>query len=217
MNKLLILALGCLFISSVLAQEKKNNEAKALSLAELMNVFKNSYSANRGKRSAEEVDMEDIEGDDELSDEDLEELAFRGFYNPTGFFFKPGKRGNPNSMLLMAGKRGNPNSMLLMAGKRGNPNSMLLMPGKRFGNPNSMLLMPAGKRDLLLPRPNGLILGKRNPNSVFLGPLYRRAEEKRETDLDEFFTSRGKKSVLYVPKPESRGYSAKATFSAARG
>ena len=48
--------------------------------------------------------MEDIEGDDELSDEDLEELAFRGFYNPTGFFFKPGKRGNPNSMLLMAGK-----------------------------------------------------------------------------------------------------------------
>jgi len=204
MNKLLILALGCLFISSVLAQEKKNNEAKALSLAELMNVFKNSYSANRGKRSAEEVDMEDIEGDDELSDEDLEELAFRGFYNPTGFFFKPGKRGNPNSMLLMAGKRGN-------------PNSMLLMPGKRFGNPNSMLLMPAGKRDLLLPRPNGLILGKRNPNSVFLGPLYRRAEEKRETDLDEFFTSRGKKSVLYVPKPESRGYSAKATFSAARG
>ena len=49
--------------------------------------------------------MEDIEGDDELSDEDLEELAFRGFYNPTGFFFKPGKRGNPNSMLLMAGKK----------------------------------------------------------------------------------------------------------------
>ena len=48
--------------------------------------------------------MEDIEGDDELSDEDLEELAFRGFYNPTGFFFKPGKRGNPNSMLLMAGQ-----------------------------------------------------------------------------------------------------------------
>ena len=88
---------------------------------------------------------------------------------------------------------------ILNLGKRGNPNSMLLMPGKRFGNPNSMLLMPAGKRDLLLPRPNGLILGKRNPNSVFLGPLYRRAEEKRETDLDEFFTSRGKKSVLYVP------------------
>ena len=48
--------------------------------------------------------MDDFERDDELSDEDLEELAFRGFYNPTGFFFKPGKRGNPNSMLLMAGK-----------------------------------------------------------------------------------------------------------------
>ena len=89
--------------------------------------------------------------------------------------------------------------MYFEIGKRGNPNSMILMPGKRFGNPNSMLLMPSGKRDMLLPRPNGLILGKRNPNSLFLGPLYRRAEEKRETDLDEFFTSRGKKSVLYVP------------------
>ena len=76
---------------------------------------------------------------------------------------------------------------------------MLMMP-KRFGNPNSMLLMPAGKRgDILLPRPNGLILGKRNPNSLLLAPLYRRAQDKRETDLDEFFTSRGKKSVLYVP------------------
>merc|ERR1712107_420544 len=105
---------------------------------------------------------------------------------------------------------------LLMAGKRGNPNSMLLMPGKRY-NPNSMLLMPIGKRDLLLPRPSGLILGKRNPNSLLLAPLYRKVEEKRETDLDEFFTSRGKKSVLFMPKPESRGYSAKATFSAARG
>ena len=87
--------------------------------------------------------MEDMEGDDELSDEDLEELAFRGFYNPTGFFFKPGKRGNPNSMLLMAGRNKittftikNPFSkrinQILELGKRGNPNSMLLMAGTTY-------------------------------------------------------------------------------------
>ena len=93
--------------------------------------------------------------------------------------------------------------MLLMPIKR-NPNSMILMPtqrGKR--NPNSMILMPTGKRDFNLPRPNGLLtMGKRNPNNLLL-PLFQKRggdnNAKRETNLDEFFTSRGKKSFVLMP------------------
>ena len=90
------------------------------------------------------------------------------------------KRSNPNSMIFMP-KRDTiymprPNGMIM--GKRGGPNSMIFMP-KRF-NPNSMILLP--KRS--------------NPNSMIFMP--KRADDvaKRETDLDEFFTSRGKKSWL---------------------
>merc|ERR1712088_612374 len=155
-----------------------------------------SYSANRGKRDiSEEEEFED----DEITEDELDELMGR-YFNPNGFFFQPGKRSNPNSMIFMP-KRSNPNSMIFMPkrdtiymprpngmimGKRGGPNSMIFMP-KRF-NPNSMILLPKRADDV----------------------------SKRETDLDEFFTSRGKKSWL-MPKPVSRGYSAKATFSAARG
>jgi len=210
MVKLLFLTiLGCLLACNALAETKKSeNENRQMSLADMMNEFKNSYSANRGKRDiSEEEEFED----DEITEDELDELMGR-YFNPNGFFFQPGKRSNPNSMIFMP-KRSNPNSMIFMPkrdtiymprpngmimGKRGGPNSMIFMP-KRF-NPNSMILLP--KRS--------------NPNSMIFMP--KRADDvaKRETDLDEFFTSRGKKSWL-MPKPVSRGYSAKATFSAARG
>merc|ERR1712110_731403 len=202
MVKLLFLTiLGCLLVCNALAETKKSeNENRQMSLADMMNEFKNSYSANRGKR--------DISEEEEFEDDEL----MGRYFNPNGFFFQPGKRSNPNSMIFMP-KRSNPNSMIFMPkrdtiymprpngmimGKRGGPNSMIFMP-KRF-NPNSMILLP--KRS--------------NPNSMIFMP--KRADDvaKRETDLDEFFTSRGKKSWL-MPKPVSRGYSAKATFSAARG
>merc|ERR1711936_1119052 len=158
MVKLLFLTiLGCLLACNVSAETKKSeNENRQMSLADMMNEFKNSYSANRGKRDiSEEEEFED----DEITEDELDELMGR-YFNPNGFFFQPGKRSNPNSMIFMP--------------KRSNPNSMIFMP--------------------------------------------KRADDvaKRETDLDEFFTSRGKKSWL-MPKPVSRGYSAKATFSAARG
>merc|ERR1711936_915326 len=158
MVKLLFLTiLGCLLACNVSAETKKSeNENRQMSLADMMNEFKNSYSANRGKRDiSEEEEFED----DETTEDEFDELMGR-YFNPNGFFFQPGKRSNPNSMILMP--------------KRSNPNSMIFMP--------------------------------------------KRADDvsKRETDLDEFFTSRGKKSWL-MPKPVSRGYSAKATFSAARG
>merc|ERR1712226_1302458 len=178
--------LGCLLVCNALAETKKSeNENRQMSLADMMNEFKNSYSANRGKRDI--VEEEEIE-DEELTDDEYDELMGR-YFNPNGFFFQPGKRSNPNSMIFMP--------------KRSNPNSMIFMP----------------KRDTIyMPRPNGMImLPKRpNPNSMIFMP--KRADDvtKRETDLDEFFTSRGKKSWL-MPKPVSRGYSAKATFSAARG
>merc|ERR1712038_1218928 len=198
MVKLLFLTiLGCLLACNVSAETKKSeNENRQMSLADMMNEFKNSYSANRGKRDiSEEEEFED----DEITEDELDELMGR-YFNPNGFFFQPGKRSNPNSMIFMP-KRSNPNSMIFMPkrdtiymprpngmimGKRGGPNSMIFMP-KRF-NPNSMILLPKRADDVA----------------------------KRETDLDEFFTSRGKKSWL-MPKPVSRGYSAKATFSAARG
>ena len=90
------------------------------------------------------------------------------------------KRSNPNSMIFMP-KRDTiymprPNGMIM--GKRGGPNSMIFMP-KRF-NPNSMILLP--KRS--------------NPNSMIFMPKRADDVSKRETDLDEFFTSRGKKSWL---------------------
>merc|ERR1712045_1081118 len=199
MVKLLFLTiLGCLLVCNALAETKKSeNENRQMSLADMMNEFKNSYSANRGKRDI--VEEEEIEDDDEVTEEEFNELMGR-YFNPNGFFFQPGKRSNPNSMIFMP-KRSNPNSMIFMPkrdtiymprpngmimGKRGGPNSMIFMP-KRF-NPNSMIFMPKRADDVA----------------------------KRETDLDEFFTSRGKKSWL-MPKPVSRGYSAKATFSAARG
>merc|ERR1711884_624345 len=158
MVKLLFLTiLGCLLACNVSAETKKSeNENRQMSLADMMNEFKNSYSANRGKRDiSEEEEFED----DEITEDELDELMGR-YFNPNGFFFQPGKRSNPNSMIFMP--------------KRSNPNSMIFMP--------------------------------------------KRADDvaKRETDLDEFFTSRGKKSWL-MPKPVARGYSAKATFSAARG
>merc|ERR1711878_100837 len=158
MVKLLFLTiLGCLLACNVSAETKKSeNENRQMSLADMMNEFKNSYSANRGERDiSEEEEFED----DEITEDELDELMGR-YFNPNGFFFQPGKRSNPNSMIFMP--------------KRSNPNSMIFMP--------------------------------------------KRADDvaKRETDLDEFFTSRGKKSWL-MPKPVSRGYSAKATFSAARG
>merc|ERR1712156_1009171 len=190
MVKLLFLTiLGCLLACNVSAETKKSeNENRQMSLADMMNEFKNSYSANRGKRDISEEE-----------EDELDELMGR-YFNPNGFFFQPGKRSNPNSMIFMP-KRDTiymprPNGMIM--GKRGGPNSMIFMP-KRF-NPNSMILLP--KRS--------------NPNSMIFMP--KRADDvaKRETDLDEFFTSRGKKSWL-MPKPVSRGYSAKATFSAARG
>merc|ERR1712073_134162 len=198
MVKLLFLTwVGCLLACNVSAETKKSeNENRQMSLADMMNEFKNSYSANRGKRDiSEEEEFED----DEITEGELDELMGR-YFNPNGFFFQPGKRSNPNSMIFMP-KRSNPNSMIFMPkrdtiymprpngmimGKRGGPNSMIFMP-KRF-NPNSMILLPKRSDDVA----------------------------KRETDLDEFFTSRGKKSWL-MPKPVSRGYSAKATFSAARG
>merc|ERR1712156_1265369 len=178
MVKLLFLTiLGCLLACNVSAETKKSeNENRQMSLADMMNEFKNSYSANRGKR--------DISEEEEVEDDEL----MGRYFNPNGFFFQPGKRSNPNSMIFMP--------------KRSNPNSMIFMP----------------KRDTIyMPRPNGMIMGKRGgPNSMIFMP--KRADDvaKRETDLDEFFTSRGKKSWL-MPKPVSRGYSAKATFSAARG
>merc|ERR1712110_146017 len=186
MVKLLFLTiLGCLLVCNALAETKKSeNENRQMSLADMMNEFKNSYSANRGKRDiSEEEEFED----DEITEDELDELMGR-YFNPNGFFFQPGKRSNPNSMIFMP-KRDTiymprPNGMIM--GKRGGPNSMIFMP-KRF-NPNSMILLPKRADDVA----------------------------KRETDLDEFFTSRGKKSWL-MPKPVSRGYSAKATFSAARG
>merc|ERR1712223_1025570 len=158
MVKLLFLTiLGCLLACNVSAETKKSeNENRQMSLADMMNEFKNSYSANRGKRDiSEEEEFED----DEITEDELDELMGR-YFNPNGSFFQPGKRSNPNSMIFLP--------------KRSNPNSMIFMP--------------------------------------------KRADDvaKRETDLDEFFTSRGKKSWL-MPKPVSRGYSAKATFSAARG
>merc|ERR1712080_357485 len=159
MVKLLFLTiLGCLLVCNALAETKRSeNENRQMSLADMMNEFKNSYSANRGKRDI--VEEEEIEDADEISEDEFDELMGR-YFNPNGFFFQPGKRSNPNSMIFMP--------------KRSNPNSMIFMP--------------------------------------------KRADDvsKRETDLDEFFTSRGKKSWL-MPKPVSRGYSAKATFSAARG
>merc|ERR1712110_414085 len=170
MVKLLFLTiLGCLLACNVSAETKKSeNENRQMSLADMMNEFKNSYSANRGKRDiSEEEEFED----DEITEDELDELMGR-YFNPNGFFFQPGKRSNPNSMIFMP--------------KRFNPNSMILLPKR--SNPNSMILMPKRADDVA----------------------------KRETDLDEFFTSRGKKSWL-MPKPVSRGYSAKATFSAARG
>merc|ERR1712110_283701 len=170
MVKLLFLTiLGCLLVCNALAETKKSeNENRQMSLADMMNEFKNSYSANRGKRDiSEEEEFED----DEITEDELDELMGR-YFNPNGFFFQPGKRSNPNSMIFMP--------------KRFNPNSMILLPKR--SNPNSMILMPKRADDVA----------------------------KRETDLDEFFTSRGKKSWL-MPKPVSRGYSAKATFSAARG
>merc|ERR1712088_1123453 len=102
-----------------------------------------------------------------------------------------------------------------LMGRYFNPNGFFFQPGKR-SNPNSMIFMP--KRDTIyMPRPNGMIMGKRGgPNSMIFMPKRADDVSKRETDLDEFFTSRGKKSWL-MPKPVSRGYSAKATFSAARG
>merc|ERR1712156_1086302 len=162
MVKLLFLTiLGCLLACNVSAETKKSeNENRQMSLADMMNEFKNSYSANRGKRDISEEE-----------EDELDELMGR-YYNPNGFFFQPGKRSNPNSMIFMP--------------KRFNPNSMILLPKR--SNPNSMIFMPKRADDVA----------------------------KRETDLDEFFTSRGKKSWL-MPKPVSRGYSAKATFSAARG
>merc|ERR1712073_130508 len=186
MVKLLFLTwVGCLLACNVSAETKKSeNENRQMSLADMMNEFKNSYSANRGKRDiSEEEEFED----DEITEDELDELMGR-YFNPNGFFFQPGKRSNPNSMIFMP-KRDTiymprPNGMIM--GKRGGPNSMIFVP-KRF-NPNSMILMPKRADDVA----------------------------KRETDLDEFFTSRGKKSWL-MPKPVSRGYSAKATFSAARG
>merc|ERR1712001_781749 len=170
MVKLLFLTiLGCLLACNVSAETKKSeNENRQMSLADMMNEFKNSYSANRGKRDiSEEEEFED----DEITEDELDELMGR-YFNPNGFFFQPGKRSNPNSMIFMP--------------KRSNPNSMILLPKR--SNPNSMIFMPKRADDVA----------------------------KRETDLDEFFTSRGKKSWL-MPKPVSRGYSAKATFSAARG
>merc|ERR1712110_1192220 len=170
MVKLLFLTiLGCLLVCNALAETKKSeNENRQMSLADMMNEFKNSYSANRGKRDiSEEEEFED----DEITEDELDELMGR-YFNPNGFFFQPGKRSNPNSMIFMP--------------KRFNPNSMILLPKR--SNPNSMIFMPKRADDVA----------------------------KRETDLDEFFTSRGKKSWL-MPKPVSRGYSAKATFSAARG
>merc|ERR1711997_493061 len=158
MVKLLFLTiLGCLLACNVSAETKKSeNENRQMSLADMMNEFKNSYSANRGKRDiSEEEEFED----DEITEDELDELMGR-YFNPNGFFFQPGKRSNPNSMIFMP----------------------------RRSNPNSMIFMPKRADDVA----------------------------KRETDLDEFFTSRGKKSWL-MPKPVSRGYSAKATFSAARG
>merc|ERR1712110_764478 len=198
MVKLLFLTiLGCLLACNVSAETKKSeNENRQMSLADMMNEFKNSYSANRGKRDiSEEEEFED----DEITEDELDELMGR-YFNPNGFFFQPGKRSNPNSMIFMP-KRDTiymprPNGMIM--GKRGGPNSMIFMP-KRF-NPNSMILLP--KRS--------------NPNSMIFMPKRADDVSKRETDLDEFFTSRGKKSWL-MPKPVSRGYSAKATFSAARG
>merc|ERR1711936_833744 len=181
MVKLLFLTiLGCLLACNVSAETKKSeNENRQMSLADMMNEFKNSYSANRGKRDiSEEEEFED----DEITEDELDELMGR-YFNPNGFFFQPGKRSNPNGMIM--GKRGGPNSMIFMP-KRFNPNSMILLPKR--SNPNSMIFMPKRADDV----------------------------SKRETDLDEFFTSRGKKSWL-MPKPVSRGYSAKATFSAARG
>merc|ERR1712073_135834 len=170
MVKLLFLTwVGCLLACNVSAETKKSeNENRQMSLADMMNEFKNSYSANRGKRDiSEEEEFED----DEITEDELDELMGR-YFNPNGFFFQPGKRSNPNSMIFMP--------------KRFNPNSMILLPKR--SNPNSMIFMPKRADDVA----------------------------KRETDLDEFFTSRGKKSWL-MPKPVSRGYSAKATFSAARG
>merc|ERR1712241_1543229 len=171
MVKLLFLTiLGCLLVCNTLAETKKSeNENRQMSLADMMNEFKNSYSANRGKRDI--VEEEEIEDADEISEDEFDELMGR-YFNPNGFFFQPGKRSNPNSMIFMP--------------KRSNPNSMILLPKR--SNPNSMIFMPKRADDV----------------------------SKRETDLDEFFTSRGKKSWL-MPKPVSRGYSAKATFSAARG
>merc|ERR1712141_925926 len=182
MGKVLILLLGCLFLSGVLAETKKNaGNNKQMSLAELMNEFKNSYSANRGKRNIEEEDYQTFD-ETELSEEEIDELL--GYYNHEDYFLDS----NP------------------IRGKR---------------NPNSMILMPTGNRDFNLPRPNGLLtMGKRNPNNLLL-PLFQKRggdnNAKRETNLDEFFTSRGKKSFVLMPKPSARGYSAKATFSAARG
>merc|ERR1711953_863165 len=162
MVKLLFLTiLGCLLACNVSAETKKSeNENRQMSLADMMNEFKNSYSANRGKR--------DISEEEEFEDDEL----MGRYFNPNGFFFQPGKRSNPNSMIFMP-KRSNPNSMIFMPkrdtiymprpngmimGKRGGPNSMIFMP-KRF-NPNSMIFMPKRADDV----------------------------SKRETDLDEFFT-----------------------------
>merc|ERR1711997_284349 len=111
MVKLLFLTiLGCLLACNVLAETKKSeNENRQMSLADMMNEFKNSYSANRGKRDI--VEEEEIE-DDEITEDEFDELMGR-YFNPNGFFFQPGKRSNPNSMIFMP-KRSNPNSMIFM-------------------------------------------------------------------------------------------------------
>merc|ERR1712226_1136166 len=138
--------LGCLLVCNALAETKKSeNENRQMSLADMMNEFKNSYSANRGKRDI--VEEEEIE-DEELTDDEYDELMGR-YFNPNGFFFQPGKRSNPNSMIFMP-KRFWPNKGMIFMPKRSNPNSMIFMP--------------------------------KRANIV----------TKRETDLDEFFTSRGK-------------------------
>merc|ERR1712218_698751 len=95
MVKLLFLTiLGCLLVCNALAETKKSeNENRQMSLADMMNEFKNSYSANRGKRDiSEEEEFED----DEITEDELDELMGR-YFNPNGFFFQPGKRSNPNS------------------------------------------------------------------------------------------------------------------------
>merc|ERR1712226_420731 len=83
MVKLLFLTiLGCLLACNVSAETKKSeNENRQMSLADMMNEFKNSYSANRGKRDiSEEEEFED----DEITEDELDELMGR-YFNPNGF------------------------------------------------------------------------------------------------------------------------------------